>query len=56
MEFLKLADSGQVSSVQDAFFQVGFRSRETALRCFKKYTGALPSDYLRNGTSALTDL
>lgn len=56
MEFLKLADSGQVSSVQDAFFQVGFRSRETALRCFKKYTGALPSDYLRNGASSLTDL
>lgn len=48
IEFLKIADSGQVTSVQDAFFQVGFRSRETALRCFKKYAGVLPSDYLRN--------
>ncbi len=56
MEFLKLADSGQVTSVQDAFFQVGFRSRETALRCFKKYTGVLPSDYLRNKTSSSVDL
>lgn len=54
--FLKLADSGQVTSIQDAFFQVGFRSRETALRCFKKYTGVLPTDYLRNGTSSLSDL
>ncbi len=56
LEFLKLADSGQVTSVQDTFFQVGFRSRETALRCFKKYTGVLPTDYLRNGISSLTDL
>lgn len=56
MEFLKLADSGQVTSVQDAFFEVGFRSRETALRCFKKYTGVLPTDYLRNRTSSSMDL
>lgn len=56
MEFLKLADSGQIASIQDAFFQVGFRSRETALRCFKKYTGVLPTDYLRNGSSSLTEL
>lgn len=56
MEFLKLADAGQIKSVQDAFFRVGFRSRETALRCFKKYTGVLPTDYLRNGTSSLADL
>lgn len=56
VEFLKLADSGRITSIQDAFFQVGFRSRETALRCFKKYTGVLPTDYLRNGTSSLADL
>lgn len=56
MEFLKLADSGKISSIQDAFFQVGFRSRETALRCFKKYTGVLPTDYLRNSTSSTADL
>lgn len=59
MEFLRLADSGQITSIQDAFFQVGFQSYETALRCFKKYTGILPTDYLhylRNSTSSLTDL
>lgn len=47
-EFLKLADAGRVVSVQDTFFYVGFRSRETALRCFKKYVGMLPTDYLRS--------
>lgn len=46
-EFLKLADAGRVVSVQDTFFFVGFRSRETALRCFKKYVGMSPTDYLR---------
>lgn len=47
-EFLKLADAGSVVSVQDTFFYVGFRSRETALRCFKKYVGVSPTDYLRS--------
>lgn len=46
-EFLKLADAGRVANVQDTFFYVGFRSRETALRCFKKYVGMSPTDYLR---------
>ena len=34
-------------NLQEAFFQVGFRSRETASRCFKKYTGQSPTDYIR---------
>ena len=46
-EFLKLADAGLVVNIQDSFFYVGFRSRETALRCFKKYVGMSPTDYLR---------
>lgn len=44
--FCSLAEEGKVDSVQDAFFHVGFRSKETALRSFKKYTGFLPSEYL----------
>lgn len=44
--FCRLAEEGRVDSVQDAFFHVGFRSKETALRSFKKYTGFLPSEYL----------
>lgn len=51
-EFLKLADAGRVASVQDTFFYVGFRSRETALRCFKKYVGMSPTDYLRRQMSS----
>lgn len=46
-EFLKTMDTGQLISVQDTFFRVGFRSRETALRCFKKYVGVSPTDYMR---------
>ena len=44
--FCCMAEDGKVESVQDAFFLVGFRSKETALRSFKKYTGSLPSEYL----------
>lgn len=51
-EFVRMAKNGEVENVQDAFFSVGFRSRETALRCFKKYVGVLPTDYLRNNVSA----
>lgn len=51
-EFLDMAKNGKIENVQDAFFNVGFRSRETAIRCFKKYIGVLPSDYLRNNISA----
>lgn len=53
-EFLKLADAGSVVSVQDTFFYVGFRSRETALRCFKKYVGVSPTDYLRSRMASHT--
>lgn len=42
--FCCIAEDGKVKSVQDAL--VGFRSKETALRSFKKYTGSLPSEYL----------
>ena len=51
-EFVSMAKNGEIENVQDTFFSVGFRSRETALRCFKKYVGVLPTDYLRNNVSA----
>ena len=51
-EFVEMAKNGKIDNVQDAFFSVGFRSRETALRSFKKYIGVLPTDYLRNNVSA----
>ena len=49
---VEMAKNGKIDNVQDAFFSVGFRSRETALRSFKKYIGVLPTDYLRNNVSA----
>lgn len=51
-EFVEMAKNGNIDNVQDAFFSVGFRSRETALRCFKKYVGVLPTDYLHTNVSA----
>lgn len=51
-EFVDMAKTGKIENVQDAFFSVGFRSRETALRSFKRYIGVLPTDYLRNNVSA----
>lgn len=44
--FCRMAEEGRVGNMQDAFFLVGFRSKETALRSFKKYMGLLPSEYL----------
>lgn len=49
-DFLRHIESGQSSNYQEAFFFVGFRSRSTALRNFKKYIGTIPSDYFKGET------
>lgn len=46
-DFLQQIESGQSSSYQETFFFVGFRSRSTALRNFKKISGTTPSDYFK---------
>ena len=46
-EFIKIADSGKLVNVQDTFFEVGFRSKMTALRYFRQYTGATPTEYIK---------
>lgn len=46
--FCSAAREGRVSNIQDAFFEVGFRNRNTALNQFKKQMCITPSDYLRN--------
>lgn len=46
-EFLKIARTDPRISIQDTFFRVGFRSKITALRYFRRETGTTPSDYVR---------
>lgn len=44
-DFIQLIESGSIKNYLDAFFEAGFRSRSTALRNFRQYTGTIPSDY-----------
>lgn len=46
-EFMKIINTKKLPNIQEEFFKVGFRSKATALRHFKEYTGITPSDYLR---------
>lgn len=45
-EFLKILNSRQRISVQEAFFCVGYRSRQTAFQYFQEYIGCTPAEYL----------
>ncbi len=44
-EFIGLVRSGKSNSYQETFFEVGFRSKSTALRNFRELTGNIPSAY-----------
>ncbi len=44
-EFIRLINNKESANYQDAFYDVGFRSRATALRNFKRHTGKIPSEY-----------
>ena len=54
--FLKIVHERKTINIQDAFFQSGFRSKSTALRCFKKYTGTTPTDYIQRECVTPSDL
>lgn len=47
-EFIQRVRSKESTNYQDIFYDVGFRSRATALRNFKQYTGKTPSEYFSN--------
>jgi len=47
-DFVKQIESGEMTNYQDAFFFVGFRSRSTALRNFRQFTGKTPSEYFED--------
>ena len=53
-DFVQQAGSGLSSNYQEAFFFVGYRSRNTALRNFKQYTGTTPSDYFQKRQAGAT--
>lgn len=44
-EFIRRIQNNKTSNYQDVFYEVGFRSRATALRNFKQHTGKTPSEY-----------
>lgn len=46
-DFLQQIESGQMLNFQETFFFVGFRSRSTALRNFRQFTGSIPSEYFQ---------
>lgn len=46
-EFMKIINTKPQLNIQEEFFKTGFRSKATALRHFKEYTGFTPTDYLR---------
>lgn len=54
-DFLQQIESGESENYQEAFFCVGFRSRNTALRNFRQFTGMTPSEYfLKKGIESST--
>lgn len=46
-EFIKIIENGSVVNIEDAFFEVGFRSRANAFRYFRMVTGTTPLEYVR---------
>ena len=44
-DFRNQIESGNFQNYQEAFFYVGFRSRSTALRNFRQFTGMTPSEF-----------
>lgn len=46
-EFINVIEQNNGFNYQQTFFDVGFRSKTTALRNFKEITGMIPSEYFR---------
>lgn len=46
-DFLQQVEAGELENFQEAFYFAGFRSRGTALRNFRQFTGMIPSDYFQ---------
>lgn len=49
-EFIKIINNQKTFNYQQTFFDVGFRSKTTALRNFRDITGMIPSEYFQKQT------
>jgi len=49
-DFIRRIQTKESANYQDAFYDAGFRSRATAFRNFKQYTGKTPSEYFLQQT------
>lgn len=45
-EFIQLIQTQEINGIYETFFDVGFRSKSTAIRYFRQVTGTTPSEYL----------
>lgn len=50
-ELLKMIKESELTSIEDAFYEVGFRSKVNALRYFRIITDTTPTEYLQRITS-----
>lgn len=49
-DFIRPIQTKESANYQDAFYDADFRSRATAFRNFKQYTGKTPSEYFLQQT------
>ena len=49
-DFLKIIHNNNGAGIQEAFFNVGYRSRTTAMQYFHEYLGCTPTEYLNRLT------
>ncbi len=50
-DFMQLARRSPMTSYQTLFFEVGYRSKTTALRNFRQYYGCTPTEYFQRNPS-----
>lgn len=46
-DFIYIIEHQEINSIHETFFDVGFRSKATAIRYFRQETGTTPSEYLQ---------
>lgn len=46
-EFMYIIEHQEITGIYETFFDVGFRSKSTAIRYFRQVTGTTPSDFMQ---------